>query len=894
MADIKGAVALFQRLDNYEMTHPEASDKVVGASFNGRQLKGIVSGDNVRSIKLFNNELKKHTAGVDSKGVTLRNAKKALIGEVVTYFKGSFPDRPESNIQSRVETVLRQNPGSDPGHILTTIMEGMSQPLMDPVAQGKGHAMPEFMPEPEPVDIGAVTEKLHLPLHETGDRQEQVSAAEFRSVAAGGSAEQQEVHAEFQAECERLRALEEFKSTTALLSAIDFKSLETVSDFEKKVSQETDPAQKALYQKQLDAALLKLEPSLENIAQLRKAYFQLESTLGRRWSADIFVTEANLPADLKAVYQAGQRCEQHRTESVHLAQLGQMKKDHDSVLHHPRVVVEGGGPVGLLSALKQYEAGADVTLFEKRSMEYDRSQILRLDNQWVKELRYYLGSQFDHTFLSGEQGSIKSDGSIHIRTAELEHALHGRLSELISFVDTGRTKPDIKRLAAHSIVDVSPPAEAGKRFVVNARYDQSRDSQYDAGKSKSAPFQGLDKVEADIIICAGGKNSSTREQFFNYAPVTKSKAFGVASWENPSLDNREQDLLKKVPGVFTITPEFKGKCVEHARKEFQSLEDEFGAPALPGFYQNLVADMNRELTKTNGDLATRHFENYQKAYIGMELPDNFNIWLHQYDRDIDAALGGQLNKSQRARVKSVARQAWFQSVADVGQKDQPSLSDKFKLDLSMMDPKFTANFRTSLDQNTESAVVVGASGDKHKLVVFPAGDSATGPHFMTATGLTGGREDTGNQADFTRKLAMLEDPLNPDEVAPLMASVKSRMKNTSDFVIERGLGTSSAFPDDITPESLAAFQRRPAADISKNLEGLVILHLRDAVADDPWPGLKITPGAQNNVFNADMNGKKFTLTVTKNGLIEAEDQAFPGVKESFDTLGIFRLTHVRG
>ncbi len=643
-----------------------------------------------------------------------------------------------------------------------------------------------------------------------------------------------------------------------------------------------------------------MEASLEAIAQLRRAYVQLESTLGRRWSAEIFVTHHDLPVDLKAVYQAGKRCEQHRSETVNLAQLGQIKKDHDAALHHPKVVIEGAGPVGLLTAMKQYEAGADVTVLEKRSMDYERSQILRLDNQWVKELRYYLGSQFDRAFLSGRQGAIKSDGSIHIRTAELENALHDRLSELISFVDNGTAPPDIKRLAAHSIVDVSRPAEPGKRFVVNARYDQSYDSQFKGQRkdgTPTTPAKGLDQIEADILICAGGKNSSTREQFFNYAPVTEGKTFGVASWSGSSIENAKQDTFKKVPGVFTITPEFKQKCVASAEKELMALEAEFGRPKVtPDFYRHMAADFKAQLQGMGGDLATRHFENYQKAYIGMEVPQSFYRFLNFHDRGIDTALGGELDAKQLARVKGVARQVWFQSVADVGQEDQPNMSDRYKLDMSMMDPKFTSVFSAALDQNTETVAVIGAPDDKRKLLVFPAGDSATGPHFMTATGLTGGREDTGNQAEFTRKLCMLEDPLDQAAVEPLIESVRGKMKATSDFVIERGLGKSSAFPDDITPESLAAFKRRSPELTRLPLKARSSVSLKDEITKSS-PGLTVVPvpGTGEDVFNVDMGGgKQFTLTVLDDGMIEAENRTLPGKKEHFTTFNNFKLTYERG
>ena len=83
----------------------------------------------------------------------------------------------------------------------------------------------------------------------------------------------------------------------------------------------------------------------------------------------------------------------------------------------------------------------------------------------------------------------------------------------------------IKRLAAHQVKGCERDVSGKHQYVVVADYN----AKYDSGKSKSR--EPTKRFPVDILICAGGKNSAVRNNFFNHAPVTNEKVYGVATWD---------------------------------------------------------------------------------------------------------------------------------------------------------------------------------------------------------------------------------------------------------------------------------------------------------------------------------------------------------------------------
>ncbi|WP_257291929.1 hypothetical protein, partial [Endozoicomonas sp. ONNA1] len=137
-------------------------------------------------------------------------------------------------------------------------------------------------------------------------------------------------------------------------------------------------------------ALTKEEREL--IAESRRVLLNIQLTAGRRWDMAMlsdrgfWIVEEEEYEKLSKILEIGTL----RGEEVDLAQLDWLIKQHDEARTHPRVAIEGAGPTGLTLALSQFEAGANVAIFEKRSTAYDRVQVVRLDPKWMDMLKFYL------------------------------------------------------------------------------------------------------------------------------------------------------------------------------------------------------------------------------------------------------------------------------------------------------------------------------------------------------------------------------------------------------------------------------------------------------------------------------------------------------------------------
>ena len=62
--------------------------------------------------------------------------------------------------------------------------------------------------------------------------------------------------------------------------------------------------------------------------------------------------------------------------------------------HLQRAVVVGAGPNGLMTAVRLFLAGFRVTLIERR-MVYERSRFVFLNEKWVAQLKWLLGSRYN-------------------------------------------------------------------------------------------------------------------------------------------------------------------------------------------------------------------------------------------------------------------------------------------------------------------------------------------------------------------------------------------------------------------------------------------------------------------------------------------------------------------
>ncbi|WP_281648317.1 hypothetical protein [Parendozoicomonas sp. Alg238-R29] len=487
------------------------------------------------------------------------------------------------------------------------------------------------------------------------------------------------------------------------------------------------------------------------------------------------------------------------------AQLQFMHDSHNRKPKHPKVVIEGGGPVGLISAMRQYQKGAEVVILEQRNTLYNRPQIVRLDNQWDKDLRHYLGDQFDELLAPGSgKTKLQPDGSIHVVTKALEDALHKRLSELVS--SDPNNPPRIQRLAAHELTMVEPPDHAGGRYKVRAQYKKK----YDLGSEKNPKQPEQEVFEADLLICAGGKESPTRNKFLNHCPVTHPKQYGVASWEGPSIKNEDLSTFPAFQDVLATDVEFQQSYKSQLHEALHPFTGNLGAILSPAgrkemtralglteqeliplrsrvpqedkaFLEEVIADLrenriNRDIPVL-GDMLTainkevcqlRTFENRNLFYLGMEIPGPAHQWME--------TVGQNLEEQEKGEVQRLLKQLWFQAAGE-----KQGFAKTHGANLGLMNKQFATTFPVAQDKPADHFTVISGKNGGPSLTVAASGDAATSPHFMTYSGLTGGRETIDALCGYTDRVA--SDKTTRGEIEQKLLEDYDR---TAEFILYKG------------------------------------------------------------------------------------------------------------
>ena len=585
-----------------------------------------------------------------------------------------------------------------------------------------------------------------------------------------------------------------------------------------------------------DRAKLTLSPlERKYIAHCRKALLDIQLEQGRRWDRSILVNEQRWGISDKPRFEIMTRLmevDQWRGPQVDEAQMEWMLERHDSVRKHPKVVIEGAGPTGLLAGLTQFIAGADVTNVEKRDTRYDRVQVVRLDPQWMNMLKFYLGEEYYQLFGGkndqGEYegfGVVRPDGFGEIATFRLEEALHDRLSKVQSYSDTypaDRGKRQFDRISAHELTSISKPDGLEDRFKVKAEYNPRFDpSNPNLVKDLDYRPPAINFIEADMLVCAGGKNSKLRNELMKDRPVTSNKPYGVCTWEvetcNTGFDEKTMD--------FKTFPDFRGMVVFD--KEFQDhfskeLLRDFNDPYLstyPPTYEerqivehfrispdNKKGPKQQMLKKTRGEaMQTRCFENKGLIYIGMEIPDGFGRYLEKLEKELMSVplpknneYGEPLSVDQLKEVRTARDQrvrkivqhfqaAWFQSVANRYGLDGEGQKN-IRCTREAMNRKYAAIFDVQQSRVKQNVVVQDAfdQGNPNELMVTAAGDAAASPHFMRYSGLTGARENILDLQRYTEAdTGQRTDTLYPTH-QERRQQLEAKSQKTADFVIQRG------------------------------------------------------------------------------------------------------------
>ncbi|WP_068468053.1 FAD-dependent oxidoreductase [Candidatus Protochlamydia phocaeensis] len=444
----------------------------------------------------------------------------------------------------------------------------------------------------------------------------------------------------------------------------------------------------------------------------------------------------------------------------------------------PEVIIEGGGPTGLFTALKQYISGANVKVFEKRTENYSREQIVRLDPKWVMQLQYYLGTKFDELFISeNKKGILRPDGFVEITINNLENALKQRLDELIA-QDPGAVELHFQS----ELVGIDTPSDEDKPFqaVIKKQYGEEQ------------------KVAADMVICCGGKHSPIRTAYM--APskqMTSQDYYGVAVWHfTPNANNQKPDFSR----FGDFRGGFGGNELRNALAKREWL-DALPEEGLDGnlFYEvaraihQFPADLEKNITQKAFQIRT--FENRGLIYLGMQIPPS----LHALVDKIEELKREEVDPDQKNHLSQVQKKLqmkWFESVAEVYGLDKAGM---------VLQEKSVGTFPVA-QQRVAQPISEVKSPYGQELLIAAAGDSFASPHFMRYSGLSGARQNTENLQSFTERLILAN--ANPDpgvkerERQEIFKSFIENQQRTADFVIRRGLTFLQANPEEAIKEDL--------------------------------------------------------------------------------------------
>ena len=511
---------------------------------------------------------------------------------------------------------------------------------------------------------------------------------------------------------------------------------------------------------------------LKTIVQARKALLDLQLSIGRRWHDSVLLREDNWPSSEDfETYKKLLEIDKLSCPQIYKAQRQWLIEQHNSKSLHPHEVIEGAGPTGLLLAITQFQEGMDVSVVEKRSTQYERSQVVRLDPKWMNMLKFYLGTRYFELFSgqTGEHGRIgkgiiREDGFGEITTKELEDALHMELSELISLAPEG-----VQRLAEHKVISVGEPKEAGEKYKVIAK--RSSDEQ--------AQEETIHNV--DVLVAAGGTNSPTMLKELTSKKVTTQEIYSVCSWESPKLKNKALDTFDDFRSHIvvgqTFIDAFQGELAAQLQEgDFSWLENdpestekqeafrEFikpGSPAMVKFANNVRGEF----------LQTRCFDNKGLVYIGMEMPDAF------LKLCFNALIGDISPKGKQAEhLQDFFVQVWFSAIAKVS-----GLNQKVGLHKNHMKGKFTTLVgvqQNRLEKHAEVKKMHGA-----ELLVTAAGDAAVSPHFMRYSGLTGAREHILHLKELAGVMTGTTNEMARDEA---LQTLSEKAEKTATYVLNRG------------------------------------------------------------------------------------------------------------
>ncbi|WP_422138395.1 hypothetical protein [Endozoicomonas sp. ALC020] len=771
-------------------------------SIRGRILHAVLRSENINTMLSEAEEgIKSLPALIDKiPAVSLHDAREAVKG----IYKASLLKPGRISNDSR----LQQDLGRLERHFADSAQSGDFRCLVEEVIRETLHSLPERLSQDEYDDLlsiwGEESNSFIIPDHELPLRT--VVKQIFLSAASAESS----IHSDPRNLVleKDYRLIQDLKRYPKLKIEVNRRS--EFSYLKRQLSADKAKVRKALNQLSAEVTRLDVDNIRERlkagenltkeegqlIAESRRALLDIQLTAGRRWELSILSQPEQWPGqqDTLTKLLKIQEIGTLRGQEIDLAQLDWLIKQHDDARTHPRVAIEGAGPTGLALALSQFEAGADVSVFDNRSTEYDKGQVVRLDLKWMDMLKFYLGEHYYELFGEGEEskGIVRSDGLGEIAIQHLEEVLQDRLNELRqrnNQTHEGDGPASLERMTAFELEGVESGVEG---FKVRARYNPAYDAAQQAGAKHDTLEEAVVHRPVDMIICASGKNSRLGNKFLKDGMGNYGRSYTACSWEGKQgeeLPNQELNTFQDFRKTVVFNKDFHQHFKEQLYQELQMLK-ESDDPIRNVVFRKDLEELERR-TLDQG-MQTRCLENKNLVYIGMELPDPLNQYCHKLKRDIRDQLlksstsgsgpGNSEEAYQRATkkalesVKKVVHKAWLQAVAHYHGIDQSgsigATSDK-------INHQFTSVLFARHQRREQNFAISEAHG--HQLAVTAAGETAVGDHFMLDSGLSGARENVLSLQDFTHKTAKHTDPFDPDLHR---AELETRHRRITDDVSE--------------------------------------------------------------------------------------------------------------
>ncbi|KEQ19373.1 hypothetical protein [Endozoicomonas numazuensis] len=509
------------------------------------------------------------------------------------------------------------------------------------------------------------------------------------------------------------------------------------------------------------------QQELNTIVVARKALLDIQLGVGRRWHSSVLSRPEYWakPQEHQA-YMKMLEIDQLRSPEIFQAQREWIIKEHKSANRHPKVVIEGGGPIGLMSAISQFEVGGNVKVLEKRKFDFQRAQILRLDPIWIGMLKFYLGEKFyelfripEHPDTHNARGFIGKDSFGGLTTRDLEKAL---LDELQTLTQMAPSRDALVPVEQCELTHIEDPNDQHPGFTVHA-------------KTSDGEKRFTDDVE--VLICAGGKGSSTRNQYLPSKVVTNEEYYGVCTWEGADVQTDQFGHFEDFRQMIVCDRIFRGEFARQLNDDDSNRLLGEMSPKGQTAAQKIIGSGSRIFTTLSGRIAgtplqTRCFENKEQFYIGMEIPSQIKDYLADAQRIL---LADGATEEDVRKLQLLIRTAWFQTVAN-----SYGVDEKLNARKGAINKKFATTFSVAQDR-TENNVIY--KGGKVPLMITAAGDAAASPHFMSGTGLTSGRQHILDDQDYTRLLATGVSDIVMETQAD---DLRDKSDRTAAFAISRG------------------------------------------------------------------------------------------------------------